>query len=201
MAEAARRINPWTKMAIEIGPIAVFFIVNNRADIFAATAAFMVAIVVALGANYWLERRLPTFPLVTAAFVLVMGGLTLALQDDLFIKLKPTITNLLFAAILLGGLAFGKLLLRHVFGAAFHLNETGWRILTWRWALFFVALAIANEVVWRNFDTDFWVSFKVFGIAPATFVFAIAQLPVIRKHGHILGDDSDTPADGSPKAG
>lgn len=200
-AEAQKRMSPLTKFAIEVGPLAVFFIVNSKAEdifgnapadsIFYATGAFMVAITASLIANFILERRLPTMPLVTAVFVLVLGGLTLYLQDELFIKLKPTFTNLLFAGILVGGLAFGKLFLRYVFGAAFRLSEHGWRILTWRWAAFFVVLAIANEIVWRNFSTDFWVSFKVFGIAPLTFVFALAQLTVVRRHGSFTHDEGE----------
>lgn len=190
MAER-QRISPFTKFLIEVGPLGVFFFANNRFDIFTATAAFMVAVTVSLAANYALERRLPAMPLVTGVFVLVMGGLTLYLQDDLFIKLKPTITNLLFAGILLGGLAAGKLFLRYVFGAAFRLDEAGWRILTIRWSLFFIFLAIVNEVVWRNFSTDAWVNFKVFGIMPITFVFALAQLPVVKRHGVIVGTEED----------
>lgn len=190
MAERTR-ISPFTKFLIEVGPLGVFFFANNRFDIFTATAAFMVAVTISLAANYALERRLPAMPLVTGVFVLVMGGLTLYLQDDLFIKIKPTITNLLFAGILLGGLAWGKLFLRYVFGAAFRLENAGWRILTIRWSLFFVFLAIVNEIVWRNFDTDTWVNFKVFGIMPLTFIFALAQLPVVKRHGSIVGVEED----------
>lgn len=190
MAER-QRISPFTKFLIEVGPLGVFFFANNRFDIFTATAAFMVAVTISLAANYALERRLPAMPLVTGVFVLVMGGLTLYLQDDLFIKVKPTITNLLFAGILLGGLAAGKLFLRYVFGAAFRLDEAGWRILTIRWSLFFVFLAIVNEIVWRNFSTDAWVNFKVFGIMPMTFIFALAQLPVVKRHGTIVGAEEE----------
>lgn len=186
-----QRISPFTKFLIEAGPLGVFFFANNRFDIFTATAAFMVAVTISLAANYALERRLPAMPLVTGVFVLVMGGLTLYLQDDLFIKIKPTITNLLFAGILLGGLAWGKLFLRYVFGAAFRLEDAGWRILTIRWSLFFVFLAIVNEIVWRNFDTDTWVNFKVFGIMPLTFIFALAQLPVVKRYGSIVGAEED----------
>ena len=185
------RISPFTKFLIEVGPLGVFFFANNSFDIFTATAAFMVAVTISLAANYALERRLPAMPLVTGVFVLVMGGLTLYLQDDLFIKIKPTITNLLFAGILLGGLAWGKLFLRYVFGAAFRLEDAGWRILTIRWSLFFVFLAIVNEIVWRTFDTDTWVNFKVFGIMPLTFIFALAQLPVVKRHGSIVGAEED----------
>ena len=115
-------------------------------------------------------------------FVLVFGGLTVALNDELFIKLKPTIVNTLFGVILLGGLAMGRPLLRPLLGAVFALNETGWRKLSFRWALFFFALAIVNEIVWRNVTTDMWVNFKVFGIMPLTVLFSLAQMPLIARY-------------------
>ncbi|MDF1721182.1 MAG: septation protein A [Minwuia sp.] len=192
---SARRVSPFAKFLIEVGPLGVFFFANNRFDIFTATAAFMGAVVISLAANYAIERKLPTMPLVTGVFVLVMGGLTLYLQDDLFIKIKPTITNLLFAAILLGGLYFGKLFLRFVFGAAFSLQDAGWRVLTIRWSMFFIFLALTNELIWRNFDTDTWVNFKVFGIMPITFIFALAQLSVVKKYGSIRGLEDEAEAD------
>jgi intracellular septation protein len=121
-------------------------------------------------------------PLVSAFFVVVFGGMTLWLQDDVFIKLKPTIVNGIFAAILLGGLAAGHSLLRHLFGDVFRLTDEGWRQLTLRWGLFFIVLAGLNEVVWRNFSTDTWVSFKVFGIMPLTMIFGIAQMGLLKRH-------------------
>lgn len=180
--DGQRHLNPLVKLAIEIGPLVVFFIVNAKVGIFAATAAFMVAISLALGANYIMLRRLPMLPLVTAMFVFVFGGLTLALQDELFIKLKPTIINSLFAAILLGGLAFGRAFLKSLLDAVFQLTDEGWRKLTLRWALFFILLAVLNEIVWRNFSTDAWVSFKVFGIMPLTLVFSFAQVPLLNRY-------------------
>lgn len=175
-------LNPLLKLVLEVGPLAVFFIANARYGIFAATGAFMVAIVIALGVSWALTRKLPTLPLVTAAFVLVFGGLTLALQDELFIKLKPTIVNGLFAAILFGGLATGRPLLQPLLDTVLPLADEGWRKLTWRWAWFFVLLAVLNEVVWRGFSTDAWVSFKVFGIMPLTLLFSIAQYPLIKRY-------------------
>lgn len=175
-------MRPLLKLAIEAGPLVVFFVVNARVGIFAGTAAFMVASTVSVIASWLLERRLPIMPLVAGFFVLTFGGLTLLLNDDLFIKLKPTIVNSLFAVILLGGLAFGRVLLKPLFGAAFQLGDDGWRSLTFRWGLFFVFMAIVNEIVWRNFSTDFWIGFKLFGAMPLTLVFAMSQMPLILRH-------------------
>jgi intracellular septation protein len=177
-----------TKLALELGPLLVFFFVNARADIFSATAWFMGAMVISLGLSWFLLKRIAVMPLVTAAVVLVFGGLTLYLQDDTFIKMKPTIVNMLFAGVLLGGMVFGQSLLKYVFGEVYKLTEKGWWILTLRWGLFFVVLAVLNEVVWRNFTTDQWVSFKVWGIMPLTIIFSMFQVKVLSEHG--LSDSS-----------
>lgn len=185
MSDAAVKkepLSPTVRLLIEIGPLAVFFIANWRFDIFTATGAFMVAITASLAASWILARHIATMPLVTGVFVLVFGALTLYLNDDLFIKVKPTLVNGLFAAILFSGLFFGKSLLKIVFDGTFRLTTEGWRKLTWRWAFFFVFLAILNEIVWRNFSTDFWVSFKVFGNMPITMVFAVAQVGLLQKY-------------------
>lgn len=170
------------KLAVEMGPLLVFFFANSRYGIFTGTAVFMVATVIALAVSRALLGRIPTMPLVSGFFILVFGGLTVWLQDDHFIKMKPTIVNGLFAAILLGGLAFGKTFLKVVFEDVLKLTEEGWRILTLRWGCFFVFLAILNEVVWRSFSTDFWVSFKLFGIMPLTLLFAAAQISLFRRY-------------------
>ncbi len=170
------------KLFVELGPLLVFFITNSHYGIFAGTGAFMAATVVSLAASHALLGRIATMPLVTGVFVLVFGGLTLYLQDDHFIKMKPTIVNGLFAAILFGGLMFDRLFLKTVFGDVMRLTEEGWRVLTVRWAVFFVLLAVLNEIVWRIFSTDTWVAFKVFGIMPLTFVFALAQIGVLKKY-------------------
>jgi len=128
-----------------------------------------------------LTRHIAIMPLVTAAVVLVFGSLTLILHNDEFIKLKPTIIYVLFGGALLGGLAFGKPLLGLLLDQMFELTDEGWRKLTWRWMFFFFALAVLNEVVWRNFSTDFWVSFKLFGVVPLTFLFGALQYPLILK--------------------
>jgi intracellular septation protein len=170
------------KLAIELGPLGVFFLVNGRYGIFQATSAFMVATAVSLIASRLLLGKIAVMPLVTGVFVLVFGGLTLWLHNETFIKVKPTIVNLLFATLLLGGLAFGKPLLSYLFGDAFKLDREGWRKLTLRWGLFFVTLAALNEIVWRNATTDAWVAFKTFGILPLSFVFALSQIGLIMRH-------------------
>jgi len=176
------KLNPTLKLVLDLGPLLVFFAANSRFGIFAATGAFMAAIVIALAVAYALTRHLPIMPLVTAVVVLVFGTLTLVLHDELFIKVKPTIIYVLFGGVLLLGLAFGKSLLGVVFDSVFHLTEEGWRRLTLRWALFFLALAVLNEIVWRTQTTDVWVSFKVFGVVPLTFVFAALQYPLLTKY-------------------
>ncbi len=170
------------KMLLELGPLVIFFLVNSQRGIFWGTACFMVATAIALAASWRILGRIPVMPLVSGACILVFGGLTLVLQDELFIKMKPTIVNGLFASLLLGGLAFGQTFIKVAFGEVFNLTDEGWRVLTVRWALFFILLGIINEVVWRTFSTDFWISFKVWGVMPMTMVFAIAQLGVIKRH-------------------
>ena len=179
---AKPQLNPLLKLAFDLGPLALFFFANSRYGIFAATGAFMVSVLAALAASYVLTRHLPIMPVVTAIIVVVFGGLTLILHNDLFIKIKPTILYALFGAVLLGGLLFGKSFLGIVFDSLFHLTEEGWRKLTLRWALFFFALAVLNEIVWRNVSTDAWVNFKVFGVLPLTFLFGALQYPLLRKY-------------------
>ena len=183
MTEPAKpQLNPLLKLVLDLGPLALFFYANSRYDIFVATGTFMVAVVVALAASYVLTRHLPIMPVVTAVVVVVFGGLTLILHNDTFIKIKPTIIYALFGGVLLGGLLFGKSFLGVVFDSLFHLTEEGWRKLTLRWGLFFLALAVLNEIVWRNASTNVWVDFKVFGVVPLTFVFAALQYPLLKKY-------------------
>jgi intracellular septation protein len=181
-AQSKPQLNPLLKLALDLGPLVLFFIANGRFGIFGATGVFMAATVVALAAGYALTRHVPVMPLVSAIVVLIFGGLTLYLQDETFIKIKPTIIYILFGAILLGGQMMGKPLLAMVFDQVFHLNPEGWRKLTIRWAVFFFALAVLNEIVWRTQTTDAWVAFKVFGFMPLTFIFAAAQYPLLQKY-------------------
>jgi intracellular septation protein len=192
-----KEMNPLLKLALELGPLLVFFFANARGEwlaerfpalaafggpIFIATGLFMIATAIALSVSWSLTRSLPIMPLVSGVVVFVFGGLTLYLQDDVFIKMKPTIINTLFGAVLLGGLWFGKSLLGYVFDSAFSLDAEGWRKLTLRWGLFFILLAVLNEIVWRSFSTDAWVAFKVWGIMPITLIFTFSQMPLIMRH-------------------
>jgi intracellular septation protein len=181
MAEK-KQLNPILKLVLDIGPLVLFFAANSKFGIFAATGTFMVAALAALAVGYVMTRRIEVMTLVTAAIVIVFGTLTLVLHDDTFIKLKPTIIYLLFGGTLLGGLWLGKSLLGVLFDQMFHLTDEGWRKLTWRWTFFFFALAVLNEIVWRTQTTDFWVSFKLFGVVPLTFLFGALQVPLINKY-------------------
>src|SRR6202795_1088094 len=176
------QLNPILKLALDFGPLLLFFFANAHYDIFVATATFMVAVLVALVVSYALTQHFPIMTIVTAIIVLVFGGLTLFLHNDMFIKIKPTIIYALFAGALLGGLLLGKPLLGTVLDSMFQLTEEGWRKLTLRWALFFFALAILNEIVWRSTSTNVWVEFKVFGVMPLTFVFGALQVPLLKKY-------------------
>lgn len=170
------------KLVLEVGPLFVFFIVNARFDLFIGTAWFMGAMVISLILSWVLLKRIAVMPLVSGILVLAFGGLTLLFHDEVFIKLKPTVINTMFGVALLGGLFFKQTLLRYVFGDVYKLQDEGWRILTLRWGLFFMVLAVVNEVVWRTQTTDFWVAFKVWANMPVTILFAASQLPVITKY-------------------
>ena len=170
------------KLLIDIGPLAVFFIFYTRSGLQASILPFMVATIIAVLFSYILEKKIPIMPTVGAGIVLLFGGLTIYFDNDVFFKMKPTIINILFAIILYGGILINKPLLKYLLGAALKLEEAGWKILTQRWIGFFIALAVLNEIVWRTQSTDVWVSFKVFGILPITFIFTMTQFPLIKKY-------------------
>lgn len=196
-ATTEERHHPMLKMALEIGPLLVFFFGNLRGEWLAktfpalsvvggplliATALFMVATVASLIVSKIVFKHLPIMPFVSGIVVMVFGSLSIWLQDETFIKMKPTIVNTLFGVVLLGGLLFGKSLLGYVFNAAFQLDDEGWKKLTLRWGIFFLFLAVLNEVVWRNFSDAVWVNFKVWGTMPITILFTLAQMPLIMRH-------------------
>jgi intracellular septation protein len=170
------------KLLIEAGPLLAFFLVNAKWGIFAGTAVYMVTAAIAMSASWLLIRRVAIMPIIALVFVLAFGGLTIWLHDDTFIKIKVTLINALFGALLLGGMAFGRTWLKLIMGEAIEMDDMGWRKLTLRWGLFFFFLAGLNETVWRSVSTDAWVNFKVFGLLPLTFIFAIAQTPLMQKH-------------------
>ena len=171
----------FTKLLVDIGPLAVFFIFYTRSDLQSAILPFMIATIIAVLFSYITEKKIPIMPTVGAFIILIFGGLTLYFNNDTFFKMKPTIINLLFAGILLVGNFMNKPLLKFLFSGALKLQDEGWNILSKRWVGFFISLAILNEIIWRTQSTDFWVTFKVFGILPLTFIFTIAQISIIKK--------------------
>ncbi|WP_199553575.1 septation protein A [Sandaracinobacteroides hominis] len=184
-----RQLEGWPKLAVDFGPLLVMFATYARFDIFVATAAFMVATAAAMAFSWALTRRIPAMTWFSAILVGVFGGLTLWLKDETFIKVKPTIIYLIFSAVLFFGLYRGNNYLKSLFGSAFHgVSERGWQLLTWRWAIFFLVVAAMNEAIWRLFSTDIWMHFKVWGDTLLTFLFALAQMPMLMRHGLKLED-------------
>jgi intracellular septation protein len=175
-------MNPFLKLGLDLGPLLIFFVANAMFGIFTATGVFMATMCIAMAIGFTIERTISPVALVTGVLVLIFGGLTLWLSNDIFIKIKPTILYAMFAAVLLGGLLADRLLIKYVLGQSMRLPDTAWRALTWRWSAFFLALAIANEFMWRNFSTDYWVAFKVWVVFPLTLIFALSQTPYIARH-------------------
>jgi intracellular septation protein len=183
---SASSVPRWLRPAVDYGPLAVFFATYVTEGLMAATGALIAASLVALVAAWALERRVPLIPLMTAAIVALFGGLTLWLQDATFIKMKPTIVQALFALILLGGLGLRRPLLKPLLGPMMPpMSDAAWRQFTLRYALFFVAMAALNEVVWRTQSTDFWVTFKVFGLSGLTFLFILSQIPFVGRQARL----------------
>jgi intracellular septation protein len=195
-----RTASPGAKLAIDLGPLLVFFLVNGFAPvpgvvkIFYATGAFMAAMLIAMMISYFRYRHISPMLWFSGAMVLVLGGLTIWLHNETFIKLKPTIYYAIAAGLLLFGLLTKRNLLQAVLGSAYPgLSERGWVILTRNWVMFFIAMAVVNEIVWRNSSTDFWVAFKLWGALPATFIFALANVPMLMKHGLQLEKGKEEP--------
>ena len=176
-------MNSFVKLFIDIGPLAIFFIYYKLSgDLIDAILPLMLATVVAVIISYILENKIPIMPTLGAGIVVIFGGLTIIFDNKIFIFMKPTIINIIFAGILYGGIILKKPLLKYLLGSALKLEEDGWIILTQRWIAFFIALAVLNEIVWRTMSEEFWVSFKVFGILPITFIFTMTQFPLIKKY-------------------
>jgi intracellular septation protein len=188
------------RLMIDLGPLLVFFLVNYFAPvpemlkIFYATGAFMAAMIVAMMISYLRYRHISPLLWFSGIMVVILGGITIWLHNDTFIKMKPTVYYVLIASLLAFGLATGRNLLKMVLGAAYPgLSEEGWKLLTRNWAVFFLVMAVANEAVWRNSSTSFWIGFKLWGFLPATFLFAIANVPMLMKHGMQLEPGKDEP--------
>ena len=192
--QAAEKVDltPGMRMALDLGPLLVFFTAYMAGDLFVATGAFMAATLVAVVIYKVRAGKVPLNLIVIATVVSIFGGLTLWLNDDHFIKIRPTIVSLLFASVLFIGHVLGRPFLKIVFEAAFPpMEQEGWRRLNLRWAWFFVFMAVLNEVIWRNFSEEFWVSFGVFGEIPITIVFALAQFPLIQRYMIEEGDEDE----------
>lgn len=177
------RLTSTQKLLLDFAPLAVFFVAFKLADVMVATMALVVTTLVSIAIIYLCERKIALAPLISGILVTVLGGLSVALKDEQFIKMKPTLVNSLFATTLLvGAYGYGRGFLRYVLDVAIHLTDEGWLILSRRWGFFFLFLAGLNEVIWRNFPTDFWVDFKVFGMFTLTMVFAGVQLKMIERY-------------------
>lgn len=172
----------WVKPLCDYGPLFAFFAAYWLYGLMPATAVLVGTTLLALALSFIVARRVPVMPLVTAVVVAIFGGLTLWFNDDTFVKMKPTIVQAIFSLVLLGGLLLGRSLLKPLLGAAWQMDDDGWRKLTLRFGLFFAAMAVLNEAVWRTQSTDFWVTFKVFGIMGLTLLFAIAQAGLMQRH-------------------
>jgi intracellular septation protein len=185
MSDVKRKeVGAGMRLLLDVGPLLLFFLANARLDLFAATGVFIVAILVAMVASRVMTGHVTALQWFSGVMVVVMGGLTIWLHDETFIKLKPTIYYSFVAMILGYGLLAGKPVLKSVLGSAYPgLDQTGWTKLTRNWALFFVVMAIANEAVWRNSSTSFWLSYKLWGAIPATLLFALANVPMLVRHG------------------
>ena len=176
-------MNPQLRRSVvDFAPLLLFFVAYRLFDLYAATATVMAAAVGAAALGYWFDRKLHPVPLATAVIILIFGGLTLYLNNDTFIKMKPTMVYGLFAVVLLGGLFFNRPFVKYVLGTAVILKEGSWRVLTWRFGMFFLAMALINELMWRNFSNDIWVTFHTFGGIGLTLLFSLSQVPFLLKH-------------------
>lgn len=177
------RLSPSLKLLLDFAPLGVFFVGFKLGGVMMATVGLMVATTLSMGIIYVVERKIALAPLISGGVVMVMGGLSIVLKNEQFIKMKPTLVNLVFATILLAGVyGYKRGLLRYVLDVAFQLTNEGWLVLSRRWGLFFLFLATLNELIWRSFSTAFWVDFKVFGMFSLTILFALSQLRLVEKY-------------------
>ncbi|QDL92839.1 septation protein IspZ [Paroceanicella profunda] len=193
---AGKPLNPVLKLVLELGPVFAFFLTYRLstadpalpaeqaelARMIFATSVFIPLVLAALAVSWWISRTLPKMAALTALVVVVFGGLTIALKDDTFFKMKPTIIYGLFAVILGVGLMRGQSYLQYLMGEVFRMKSAGWMLFTRRFALYFACLAVANELVWRTQDTDTWVTFRTFVLPLATFVFILTQAPLLGRY-------------------
>ncbi|MBV8978831.1 MAG: septation protein A [Alphaproteobacteria bacterium] len=170
------------RLALDLGPLAIFFVAYQFLGLYPATAVFMAAVLVALALDYVLEKKLSPVPILSAVLVLIMGGLTLTLKNAVFIYMKPTVLYAIFGATLLGGMAFDRLFLKYLLSLGFEMPDSAWRRLTLRYGIFFLGLAVLNEIVWRNFPEPTWVAFKAWGVMPIILLFSLAQAPFLMRH-------------------
>ncbi|MGJ8537324.1 MAG: septation protein A [Parasphingopyxis sp.] len=196
--DAEKDLSPGMRMALDFGPVLVFFVVNFLAPpplgIFYATGAFMAAMMIALVISWMKAGKISPMLLFSGVMVLVFGGVTLFLRDETFIKVKPTIYYVFIALLLIGGLITKRPTLAALLGSAYPgLSDRGWDLLSRNWAIFFLAMAVLNEAVWRNSSTDFWVGFKLWGAIPLTLIFAFANVPMLLKHGLNLEKADEPP--------
>jgi len=200
VTDAKTPANPWVRLAIDFVPLVIFFTVNSLADIYWATGTFMAAMVVSMIVSRVVLREIPRMLWVNAAIVLVFGGLTIWLHNDLFIKIKPTILYTAFAVILFWGLLTGRPVLKMVLEAAYPaMKDEGWRLLTRNWAWFFLFMAVLNEIVWRSVSTDAWVTFKAWAVLPLSMIFAITQAPIMTRYAADSEDAEGEKASETPK--
>ena len=198
MSEIKKELGAGMRLLLDIGPLILFFVANAKFGIYTATAAFIVAILIAMMVSLALTRRVSALQMFSAVMVVVMGGLTLYFHNETFIKIKPTIYYAFVALILGYGLFANKPILKSVLGSAYPgLDPAGWTKLTRNWALFFAVMAVVNEAVWRNSSTEFWIGFKLWGAMPATLLFALANVPMLMRHG-LTKDEATSASEPAP---
>ena len=187
MTEENSKLSPLVKLGLDLGPLVIFFVLLMRYDIFAATISYVVLAPIVVGTYWFYERKVPPMVLVSSVIILLFGGLTIYLHDDTFIKMKPTIVYAIFSTVLIGGLVIDKLFIKMLMESSMKMEDQGWRIMTYGVVGLFICLAIANEVVWRNFSDGFWAGFKI-AVIPITLVaFAAITLSCSK---YMIADES-----------